>query len=70
VERSFQNEPGRSFTMHLITPANPTAQIWLPFRSKKQHVLLNGELVNYKVTDGFAVMDGIGSGENKFEVIF
>jgi alpha-L-rhamnosidase len=68
VEMSFQNKPGSSFTMHLRTPANTMTEVYLPFWSKKQKVLLNGEPVSYMLIGGFAVIDGIGSGENRFEV--
>jgi alpha-L-rhamnosidase len=70
VDMSFKNQQGSSFTMHLITPANTTSEVNLPFWSKKQKVLLNGEPVTYSVKGGFAVIDEIGSGENKFEVRF
>lgn len=68
VEMSFQNNPGISFSMELGIPANTTAEVYLPFWSVKQKVTLNGERVSFRNLGGFAVIDGIGSGKNKFEV--
>ncbi len=69
VEMSFQNNPGLSFSMELDIPANTTAEVYLPFWSKKQTVMLNGGPVNFRIEGSFAVIDGIGSGKNRFEVI-
>jgi alpha-L-rhamnosidase len=68
VRMSFQNNPGKSFSMQLTIPANTTAEVFLPYWSKKQKVSLNGEPVNYRIAGCFAVIEKMGSGENSFEV--
>jgi alpha-L-rhamnosidase len=65
---SFRNKPQQSFTMSLILPANTSADVYLPFWSKSQKVILNGIVVKYRQEGNFAVVEGIGSGEMKFEV--
>jgi len=69
VDLSFENIPGSSFYMKLGIPVNTSAEVWLPCRSKKLKVLLNGKQVPFRVEGNFAVIDGIRSGEKIFEVI-
>jgi len=65
---AFQNEPGNSFKLNISIPANTTAEVYLPFWSKSQKVTQNGSPVSFKQDGKFAIIDGVGSGQNLFEV--
>lgn len=65
---SFQNNPGESFTLVTITPANTIADIYLPLVSEGQEVFMNGQKVKETIQGNFYKIDNIGSGENRFEV--
>ena len=65
---SFQNRPKQSFKLNVTIPANTMADIYLPFWSKLQKVTQNGSTVSYRLDENFAVIEGIGSGSNMFEV--
>jgi len=52
----------------LTIPANTTADVNLPFWSKSQRVIQNGNTVNYRQEGNFAVIEGVGSGSSVFEV--
>jgi hypothetical protein len=68
VLMSFKNKPQQSFSMNLIIPANTTADVYLPFWSKSQKVMMNGNAVKYRQEGNFAVIEGVGSGENVFNI--
>lgn len=68
VSVSFENVPGESFTLNVSIPANTVAEVHLPVLSKKQKVLLNGNSIKGVEVDGFLVIEGVGSGDTKFEV--
>jgi hypothetical protein len=68
VLMSFKNKPQQSFSMNLIIPANATADVYLPFWSKSQKVMMNGNAVKYRQEGNFAVIEGVGSGENVFNI--
>lgn len=68
VLMSFKNLPQQSFSMNLTIPANTAADVYLPFRSKSQKVTMNGNLIKYRQEGNFAVVEGVGSGENVFEL--
>ena len=65
---SFNNEPGKSFKLRISIPANTTADVYLPFWSKSQKVTQNGSVISFRQDGHFAVIEGIGSGNNTFEV--
>ncbi len=69
VVMSFKNKPQQSFSMNLTIPANSTADIYLPFWTKSQKVMMNGNAVKYRQEGNFAVIEGVGSGNNRFEVV-
>jgi hypothetical protein len=69
VLMSFQNKPQQSFSMNLTIPANTTADIYLPFWSKSQKVMMNGNAVKYRLEGNFAVIENVGSGSAVFEVL-
>ena len=69
VLMSFVNKPQQSFSLNLTIPANTTADVYLPFWSKSQKVTMNGNAVKYRTEGNFAVIEGVGSGENVFEVV-
>jgi hypothetical protein len=66
---SFKNNPQQSFSMNLTIPDNTTAEVYLPFWSKTQKVILNGNAVKYRLEGNFAVIENIGSGSSTFEVL-
>jgi hypothetical protein len=68
VRMSFQQIPGKSFSMKLNLPANTTGKVYLPYWSAKQKVMLNGTTAVFTREGNFAVLDGIGSGEQKLEL--
>ncbi len=65
---SFKNNPKQSFSMVMSIPANTTADVYLPFWSKPQKVILNGNAVKYRQDGNFAVIENVGSGSSTFEV--
>ena len=65
---SFQNEPDKSFRLAVRIPANTTADVFLPFWSKKQAVTMNGQKVDFRNTGQFIRIEGVGSGTHEFEV--
>ncbi len=65
---SFQNKPDQSFKLNVTIPANTTSDIYLPFWSKSQKVTQNGSAVSVRQIGNYAVIEGIGSGSNAFEV--
>ncbi len=69
VLMSFKNKPQQSFSMNLTIPANTTANVYLPFWSKSQKVMMNGSAVKYRQDGNFAVVEGVGSGSSTFEVV-
>jgi hypothetical protein len=69
VWMSFKNIPQQSFSMNLTIPANTTAVVYLPFWSKSQKVMMNGNDVKYRQEGNFAVIEGVGSGNSDFEVV-
>lgn len=69
VFMSFRNQPGYSFSMKLNIPANATAEVWLPFLTSKQKVILDGTDIPYRKNGNYVVIDGIGSGEKQIEVL-
>jgi len=68
VLMSFKNIPQQSFSLNLTIPANTTADVYLPFWSKSQKVMMNGKIVKYRQEGNFVVIDGVGSGENMFDI--
>jgi alpha-L-rhamnosidase len=65
---AFTNEPGKSFKLKISVPANTTADVYLPFWSKTQKVTQNGKTISFRQNGSFAVIEGVGSGNNSFEV--
>jgi hypothetical protein len=68
VLMSFKNKPQQSFSMNLTIPANTTADVYLPFWTKSQKLMMNGNAVKYRQEGTFAVVEGVGSGNSVFEV--
>jgi hypothetical protein len=66
---SFRNKPKQSFSMHLTIPANTTANVYLPFWSKTQKVIMNGKPVKTHQDGSFVIVDEVVSGSSKFEVV-
>ena len=64
----FSNNPEKSFDLEVIIPANTTADIYLPYYSKKQKVTLNNESVKYRREGNFSIIENIGSGSWTFNV--
>jgi len=69
VMMSFKNKHQQSFSMNLTIPANTTADVYLPFWIKSQKVMMNGNAIKYRQEGSFAIVEGIGSGNNTFEVV-
>jgi hypothetical protein len=64
----FDNHRGKSFSMKVSIPANTTADVYLPWLSKKQKVTMNGEPVKFKTSAPFIVLENMGSGSYEFNV--
>lgn len=69
VLMSFRNQPQQSFSLNLALPANTTADVYLPFWSKSQKVMMNGNAVKYRLEGNFVVIENVGSGSAVFEVL-
>ncbi|MDD4192928.1 MAG: family 78 glycoside hydrolase catalytic domain [Mangrovibacterium sp.] len=67
---SFDNDPDRPFRLKVTIPANATADVYLPFRSKSQKVMLNGESVSFVAEGHYAVIKNVGSGSHGLDVYF
>ena len=67
---AFENDPGKSFNLKVTIPANSTADVYLPFRSKSQKVTMNGEDVAYAVEGNYAVIKNVGSGNHILAISF
>jgi hypothetical protein len=64
----FVNNPGQSFLLEVTIPGNTSAEVHLPFYSKKQKVLLDNQPIAYRRDGDFSVIDNIGSGNRVFTV--
>lgn len=69
VLMSFKSDPAQSFSMNLTIPANTTADVYLPFWSKNQRVSMNGHKVKFRQNGNYILVEGVGSGNNTFQVI-
>lgn len=63
VSASFDNSFGKSFILEVEIPANTTAEIYLPFYSRKQQVQINGKTTKFRREGNFSVIENIGSGK-------
>ena len=64
----FSNNPEKSFSLEVVIPANTTADVYLPYYSKKQKVKLNNQTVKFRRKGDFSVIENIGSGKWIFNV--
>ncbi len=67
IDVSFVNEPGISFTMEIVTPANTRTEIWLPLVDKKYTLEVNGQVTKGKVSGQFVIVDA-GSGSTSVSI--
>jgi len=67
---SFDNDPGKSFRLSVTIPANATADVYLPFRSTSQKVMLNGENASFVAEGHYAVIKNMGSGSYELAVSY
>lgn len=65
---SFANQPGESFQLEVDIPANTTAEIHLPFFSKRQTILMDSHPVQYQQEGNYSVIKTVGSGRYTFTV--
>ncbi len=68
VSVKFTNDPGKSFQLEVHIPANTTADIYIPFFSRRQDVEINNQSAQYKRKGDFSVIENIGSGKWVFTV--
>lgn len=68
VSISFTNNPGKTFRLEVHIPANTTADLYLPFFSRKQEVQMNNQPAQYKRKGNFSVIENVGSGKWSFTV--
>jgi len=68
VTASFNNKPNESFLLEVTIPANSSADIYLPFFSKKQKITQDNQPVSYQRKGGFSVIENVGSGKWLFSV--
>ena len=64
----FENQPGQSFAMEVEIPANTTADLYLPYYSSRQSLVVNNQKVKYKKKGNYAVVENVGSGTWSVEV--
>lgn len=64
----FTNNPEKSFHLEVVIPANATADVYLPYYSKKQEVTLNNQSIKYRQKGNFTLVENIGSGKWTFKV--
>lgn len=68
ISVNFTNHPGKTFRLEVHIPANTTADLYLPFLSRKQDVQMNNQPAKYKRKGNFSVIENIGSGKWIFTV--
>lgn len=68
VIASFNNIPNESFQLEVTIPANSSADIYLPFFSKKQKIEQDNQPVSYQRKGDFSVIENVGSGKWVFSV--
>lgn len=68
VSVNFTNNPGKTFRLEVQIPANTTADLYLPFFSRKQNVQMNNQPAQYKRKGNFSVIENVGSGKWIFTV--
>lgn len=68
ITASFINRPNESFRLEVSIPANTTADVYLPFYSEEQKVLLENKPVTYHREGGFSVIKGVKAGKWSFHV--
>ncbi len=65
VHVSFEQAPGRSFSLSVLLPANVTAEVHVPASGKGQ-VEVDGKAGTYPVEGRHAVVAGVGGGRHTF----
>ena len=65
---SFENKREKSFHLDVTTPANMTADVYLPNWSKNQQVTMDGEKAHFIQEGKFIIVENVGSGKHVFEV--
>ncbi len=68
VNLSFINSPGKSFRLEVEIPPNTTAEVHLPYYSKRQTITIDGRPIKYKQQGNFSVIENVGSGKWLFTV--
>lgn len=67
VAMSFEQVPGKTFSMELTVPANTAAQVYVPLTDAKSHtVLMDGKPAKGKKEGAFFVIKNVGSGVHTF----
>lgn len=64
----FKNKPNTSFLLEVTIPANSSADVYLPFFSKKQQVEQDNQPVSYQRKGDFSLIENVGSGTWVFTV--
>ena len=64
----FNNKPLELFQLNVTIPGNTTADVYLPYYSRKQKVLVDGEHVKFTRKGDFSVVENIASGSWEFTV--
>jgi hypothetical protein len=64
----FKNKPNESFLLEVTIPANSSADVYLPFFSKKQKIRRDNEPVPYQRKGDFSLIEDLGSGTWVFRV--
>lgn len=59
----FKNKENQSFELCVDIPVNSSADIYMPFYSKKQKLTLNGNPIKFKKEGKFSVIENVGSGK-------
>jgi len=64
----FKNKPNTSFLLEVTIPANSSADVYLPFFSRKQKIEQDNQPVSYQRKGDFSVIEDVGSGTWVFTV--
>jgi hypothetical protein len=68
VNISFENDPEKSFHLDVTIPANSTADIYLPFWSKSQKIVMDGKEIPVKKAGDYVIVENTGSGDHTFDL--
>ena len=66
IKVTLANKPGEPFELAVTIPVTMTARVEIPLPGGEGEVMVNGKPATSRTVNGFAVIDGVGSGTHTF----